>query len=146
MLPGAVRLTYGGETLWAPVRWLDVDPADYAAAGTFVAKGRAVGYAAGLVEADVTVTPTPPARRPTPSRRGLLRAARQSGFRGLVLFGRRRHAGGNRRRVLRVAAGDQGGRRRVGGPRHRPVGRQADHRGGRDDAERSGHRRRGQRL
>jgi hypothetical protein len=64
-LPAAVRITVDGAQQWAPVTWLPVDPDDYAEAGTFTATGRALGVAAGLVEASVTVTgddpPAPPA-------------------------------------------------------------------------------------
>lgn len=64
VLPPAARITVDGEELWAPVSWLAVDPADYAAEGTFTVEGRALGYAAALVEATVVVdedaTTTPP--------------------------------------------------------------------------------------
>jgi hypothetical protein len=54
-LPETVALVYGEETLDARVRWDDIDPADYAAAGTFTVSGFVEGYAAGTVAASVTV-------------------------------------------------------------------------------------------
>ncbi|WP_240642111.1 family 43 glycosylhydrolase [Microbacterium sulfonylureivorans] len=54
-LPETVSLQYGADTLAAPVRWDDVDPADFAAAGEFTVGGFVEGYAAGRVTATVTV-------------------------------------------------------------------------------------------
>ncbi|WP_206535637.1 family 43 glycosylhydrolase [Microbacterium sp. 4R-513] len=54
-LPETVGLKYGADTLPGAVRWNDVDPADYAAAGTFTVSGFVEGYAAGPVSATVTV-------------------------------------------------------------------------------------------
>ncbi|TQJ30843.1 family 43 glycosylhydrolase [Microbacterium sp. SLBN-146] len=54
-LPETVSLAYGEDTIDAPVRWDEVDPADYAAAGTFTVSGFVEGYAAGTVSASVTV-------------------------------------------------------------------------------------------
>ena len=54
-LPETVALDYGDAQLGAPVRWEAIDPADLAAAGTFTVRGFAEGYAAGAVEATVTV-------------------------------------------------------------------------------------------
>ena len=54
-LPETVALHYGGDTLPAPVRWEAVDPADLAAAGEFTVSGFVEGYAAGRVDATVTV-------------------------------------------------------------------------------------------
>lgn len=47
----AVRV--GG--LWTPVNWRPVDPAQYAAEGTFTVEGRALGQAAGYLTATVQV-------------------------------------------------------------------------------------------
>ncbi|WP_318247016.1 family 43 glycosylhydrolase [Microbacterium gallinarum] len=54
-LPETVSLTYGDETLPAPVRWGEIDPADIVAAGEFTVSGFVDGYAAGRVDATVTV-------------------------------------------------------------------------------------------
>ncbi|GAA3810131.1 family 43 glycosylhydrolase [Cellulomonas soli] len=55
-LPAAVRLPFGDAgRLWVPVNWRAVDPAAYAAPGTFTVEGRALGQAAGYVTATVTV-------------------------------------------------------------------------------------------
>ena len=63
-LPAAVRTVVDGQSLWAPVTWRAVDPADYAKAGTFQVEGRVLGDASGYLEATVDVTdeapPTPP--------------------------------------------------------------------------------------
>ena len=70
-LPAAVRITVDGTPQWAPVTWLPVEASDYAQAGTFTATGRALGVAAGLVEASVTVAagdpPPPPADHDAPA-------------------------------------------------------------------------------
>ncbi len=56
-LPAAVRIAYpDGATAWAPVNWLEVDPASYAAEGEFVATGRALGYTDEMIKATVKVT------------------------------------------------------------------------------------------
>lgn len=71
VLPAAVRITVDGAQQWAPVNWLPVKASDYAEVGTFTATGRALGVAAGLVQADVTVTsddpPAPPADHDAPT-------------------------------------------------------------------------------
>lgn len=54
-LPAAVRASYGSSSAWVPVNWRPVDPADYAAAGTFTVEGRALGQAGGYVVATVRV-------------------------------------------------------------------------------------------
>ena len=54
-LPETVALDYGDAQLGAPVHWDPIDEADLAAAGTFTVQGFAEGYAAGAVEATVTV-------------------------------------------------------------------------------------------
>ncbi len=72
-LPEAVRATAGDTELWAPVNWRDVDPADYAAEGSFTVEGRALGVTGDLVTAtvvvdeDAVVTPTPDAAPPVVS-------------------------------------------------------------------------------
>ena len=72
-LPEAVRATAGGTELWAPVNWRDVDPADYAAEGSFTVEGRALGVtgdhvtATVVVDEDAVVTPTPDAAAPVVS-------------------------------------------------------------------------------
>ena len=71
--PEAVRATAGGTELWAPVNWRDVDPADYAAEGSFTVEGRALGVtgdhvtATVVVDEDAVVTPTPDAAAPVVS-------------------------------------------------------------------------------
>lgn len=54
-LPAAVRASYGSSSAWVPVNWRPVDPADYAAEGTFTVEGRALGQKAGYVVATVHV-------------------------------------------------------------------------------------------
>ena len=54
-LPDTVALAYGDDRVAAPVTWDAVDPASYAAPGTFTVSGTAQGYAAGRVQATVTV-------------------------------------------------------------------------------------------
>jgi hypothetical protein len=54
-LPETVALVYGADRVAAPVKWDAVDPASYATTGTFTVAGTAQGYAAGRVEATVTV-------------------------------------------------------------------------------------------
>jgi hypothetical protein len=54
-LPDTVALVYGTDRVAAPVRWDAVDPAAYAQTGSFTVAGTAQGYAAGRVEATVTV-------------------------------------------------------------------------------------------
>lgn len=56
VLPQAVRLPYGDAgSLWTPVNWRPVDPAQYAAAGTFTVEGRALGQSAAYLTATVHV-------------------------------------------------------------------------------------------
>lgn len=54
-LPDTIDLVFGDDTSAAPVRWNAVDPEDVAAASEFTVRGFVEGYAAGLVEATVTV-------------------------------------------------------------------------------------------
>ncbi|MDY0908477.1 family 43 glycosylhydrolase [Microbacterium sp. CFBP9034] len=54
-LPETVGLTYGADTVAAPVRWDAIDPADLAAAGEFTVEGFVEGYAGGRATATVTV-------------------------------------------------------------------------------------------
>ncbi|BEL03411.1 hypothetical protein Q0Z83_016020 [Actinoplanes sichuanensis] len=54
-LPGAVPVVFGDQTLRVPVYWDAVDPADVAQPGTFTVGGSVLGYAAGRVNAQVTV-------------------------------------------------------------------------------------------
>ncbi len=54
-LPETVALDYGDAQLGARVHWQPIDAADLAAAGTFTVQGFVEGYAAGAVEASVTV-------------------------------------------------------------------------------------------
>ncbi|MGN7187873.1 family 43 glycosylhydrolase [Microbacterium enclense] len=55
VLPDTVALIYGVDRVAAPVKWDAVDPASYAQTGSFAVRGTAQGYAAGRVEATVTV-------------------------------------------------------------------------------------------
>lgn len=55
VLPETVALVYGADRVAAPVKWDAIDPASYAKTGTFTVAGTAQGYAAGRVEATVTV-------------------------------------------------------------------------------------------
>jgi hypothetical protein len=57
-LPDTVALVYGADRVAAPVKWDAVDPASYATTGSFTVAGTAQGYAAGRVEATVTVVGT----------------------------------------------------------------------------------------
>ncbi len=61
-LPETATLVYGADSLDAAVRWNPIDPADYAAAGTFTVQGFVEGYAAGTVTATVTVRGADPWR------------------------------------------------------------------------------------
>jgi hypothetical protein len=54
-LPEAVRASFDGIELWAPTNWRKVDPADYAAEGTFTVEGRALGVTAHQAVATVVV-------------------------------------------------------------------------------------------
>ncbi|WP_083868001.1 OmpL47-type beta-barrel domain-containing protein [Microbacterium sp. B24] len=54
-LPDTVALVYGDDRIAAPVTWDAIDPAAYVAPGTFTVNGTAQGYAAGRVQATVTV-------------------------------------------------------------------------------------------
>jgi hypothetical protein len=55
-LPATVELPLGGTgPLAVPVVWRDVEPRRYETAGTFTVQGRAIGQAAGHVEAEVVV-------------------------------------------------------------------------------------------
>ena len=69
-LPQAVRVTAGGQELWAPVSWRPVDASSYATEGTFTVQGRALGVAGDHLAATVTVDEdavvTPPADEAAP--------------------------------------------------------------------------------
>lgn len=54
-LPETVVLQYGEDEVPAAVRWDEVAPADYAAAGEFTVSGFVEGYAAGRISATVRV-------------------------------------------------------------------------------------------
>ncbi|WP_308291512.1 family 43 glycosylhydrolase [Microbacterium sp. G2-8] len=62
VLPSTVDLAFGDERLPAAVRWDAVDEASYAAPGTFLVEGAVEGYAAGTVQASVTVRDAHPWR------------------------------------------------------------------------------------
>ncbi|WP_430784181.1 family 43 glycosylhydrolase [Actinoplanes sp. G11-F43] len=55
LLPGTVPVVFGGSTLRIPVHWDDVSASDVAEPGTFTVGGSVLGYAAGRVDATVTV-------------------------------------------------------------------------------------------
>jgi hypothetical protein len=54
-LPGTVPVTFGSSALRIPVSWDAVTAADVARPGTFTVGGSVLGYAAGRIEATVTV-------------------------------------------------------------------------------------------
>jgi hypothetical protein len=55
-LPSTIGLSFGeAGSMQVPVIWRDVEPRLYEAAGTCVVKGRAIGQAAGFIEATVVV-------------------------------------------------------------------------------------------